>query len=257
MNDPHVVALHYAVKPGEGITYDNPPPLSIAQTEFQLELRDDHCIATMLVHCPTDQAARLLVKPFLKAWEIETALNSGGRPQLQYQFERAEVIDRNPLSFGSPPTAGATGTAAGHSTATAVGHGIRHLYPSPPQLRINADLETLWFRYSLYRDRRDSLIGASYFCYTYFKIRNGGEVKAARTFSISRKVLKKLSYLLNRVGDQTTARKMDDTIEWRPHTQRELDWIDAAVRALIRRVGEHTAGAPLRQITMPDLPPLA
>ncbi len=125
----------------------------------------------------------------------------------------------------------------------------RQEYPPPPRIRLNADLETLWFRYSLWKDGRDSLIGAAYFCYTYFK-------DTRRTFVISRKVLKKLSCLVNRVGDQTTARKMDDSIEWRPHTQRELEWIDAAIRALIRRVGEQAAAAPLRTLTLADLPPL-
>ena len=52
MNDPHVVALHYAVTPREGITYDNPPPLSVVQTEFELDLRDDRAVAAMLVHSP-------------------------------------------------------------------------------------------------------------------------------------------------------------------------------------------------------------
>jgi hypothetical protein len=76
---------------------------------------------------------------------------------------------------------------------------------------------------------------------------------------VSGKVLNTLSRLVSRVGDHTTARKRSPSskgVEWRPHTDAELRWIDAALRALILRVGEHAAGLLLRQLTMADLPPL-
>jgi hypothetical protein len=138
-------------KPGEGISYNNPSALSVRQTEFELELRGDRCVAKLSAHYSTTDAARLVVDPFLRAWEIECALNGSGRPQLQFQFKNAEVIERSPSQHSPTQTVDLTGVAATGAVGTlSVQITLRH-YPSPPAYRANADLETLWFRYSLYK----------------------------------------------------------------------------------------------------------
>ncbi len=44
-------------------------------------------------HYPTEESARQVVEPYLRAWEISRALKAGN-PELAFQFEAAEVIDR-------------------------------------------------------------------------------------------------------------------------------------------------------------------
>lgn len=257
MNDPHVVALHYVVKPGDGITYDNPSPLIVQQTAFELELRDDRAVATMRVHCATQDEACSVLTPFLRAWELDSALSGGGKPLLQFRFQRSEIIDRNPPPVGTVQVAAGSVRLTGHAVVVGIGQAVRHQYPAPPAIRLNADMETLWFRYSLYKEGRDTLTGMAYFCLTFFEALGGGRNNAARMFGIATSVLNTLARLVSAVGDKATARKWAKSREDRPHTAQEVAWIEATVRALIRRVGEPAAaGAPLRQLTMADLPPL-
>jgi hypothetical protein len=96
----------------------------------------------------------------------------------------------------------------------------------------------------------------AYFCLTYVQSVAGNRSKASGLFGIHRDVLNEIGRLTSTVGDAATARKWDNLQDRRPHTPNEEQWIDAAIRALIHRVGEHAAGATLQQITMADLPPL-
>ena len=77
---------------------------------------------------------------------------------------------------------------------------------------------------------------------------------AARLYAISDDVLGLLGRLCATRGDAATARKFDR--QGSALTPEETAWIEAAVRSLIRRVGEHDfdpAGV-LARITMADLP---
>ena len=252
MNDPHVLALHYTLTPIEHPAYENPPALRVQQPEFELELRDGHAVLQMILHCATQEQARSMVEPFLRAWEIDSALNSGGRPQLQFRFQRAKIIDRNPSPSGTVQLRAASARSRGQAIVAAIGETARHQYPAPPTIRITADVETLWFRYSLYKGGRDSLTGMAYFCMTYVEWLKRDQ---AADLAISNQILSTLGRLTS-IGDAMTARKWDRPRERRRHTSKEFEWMDAAVRALIRRVGERAAGTPPRQLTMADLPPL-
>ncbi len=85
----------------------------------------------------------------------------------------------------------------------------------------------------------------------------GGREKAAIQYGISRNVLDRLARLSTEVGDEQTVRKFT-TQTPRPHTGAEVAWIEAAAKALIRRIGEWAAdpAASPPSITMADLPPL-
>jgi hypothetical protein len=71
-------------------------------------------------------------------------------------------------------------------------------------------------------------------------------------------VLKTLGTLTSDVGDLTSARKLEKTSQVRPHTEKEVAWIKAAVKMLVRRKAEydHDPTAKLPQVTMNDLPEL-
>jgi hypothetical protein len=86
---------------------------------------------------------------------------------------------------------------------------------------------------------------------------HGGRRKAATRFGIAGPVLSMLGHLSSERGDVTTARKADAAA--RPLTSQEIRWLEAAVLAIIRRVGEVAAAGSavtLTQLTMADLPPL-
>jgi hypothetical protein len=96
----------------------------------------------------------------------------------------------------------------------------------------------------------------AYFVLTVLEM-HGGRRKAAARFGIGGRVLSKLGHLASETGDVKTARKAAATA--RPLTAEESRWLEAAVIAIVRRVGEVAAAgsaALLPQLTMADLPPL-
>jgi hypothetical protein len=69
----------------------------------------------------------------------------------------------------------------------------------------------------------------------------------------SQSVLKKFSELASTRGDEKTARKGGVQ---QPLSAAETQRIEAAIKAIIRRVGEIDGNPSLPELTMSDLPPL-
>ena len=177
---------------------------------------------------------------------------------MKFEFENAEIIDRDPPSVEPGRTVFAVDAGfyavAGMSAKLSL---TRSTYPEPPPRFVaSPDVDTLWHRYQEYKDEREPLAGMAYFCLSWIRNQAGGQDQAATEYAVAREVLRELGRLTSTVGDKRTARKAPS--ELRPYTPQEEAWIEAAVRALIRRVGEWAAGSdtPLRQITMADLPTL-
>ena len=95
-----------------------------------------------------------------------------------------------------------------------------------------------------------------YFWLTLIEESAGGKKQAKSKYSISENVFDKLGQL-TAVGDESSGRKFIQG-QFRPHTPREKDWIEAAVKALIRRVGEVASNPhqPVEKLTMGHLPQL-
>jgi hypothetical protein len=95
-----------------------------------------------------------------------------------------------------------------------------------------------------------------YFCLTVVCSYGPHRAAAATTLSVDRSILAMLGELTSEYGGAAEARK--HARSWRPLDSQQEEWIRCAVRALIRRVGEHdhdpTATLPL--IGMADLPPV-
>jgi hypothetical protein len=106
----------------------------------------------------------------------------------------------------------------------------------------------------------------AYFCLTLIEANAGDQEqakerkknrkreKAGKKYRISCEVLAKLGELTSTRGDEKTARKSH-----RLHTPlsgAETRWIEAAVKAIIRRVAEIDSDPILPEITMSDLPAL-
>ncbi len=99
MNDPHVVSLRYRVKTDKSVSYNKPPAVNVSGTAYDMTLNDDVLIVTMKEHHPTVGSAMARVRDHLRAWELQTALDMG-RGYLEFEFEKADVIDRDPPQPG-------------------------------------------------------------------------------------------------------------------------------------------------------------
>jgi hypothetical protein len=97
--DLHVVSLHYAIRPSEQVTYVNPQPVEFEREAARFRLADGTLTCEMKVHFSTAQAARDVVEPLLRAWEVDTYLRES-RDELRFVFVGADVIDRSPCPPG-------------------------------------------------------------------------------------------------------------------------------------------------------------
>jgi hypothetical protein len=219
---------------------------------FKVTLADAVATFEMKEHYPDVDAAREAIEPFLRAWEIDAVLKMG-KPEIRFRYQDAEVIDRDP-----PPAGTHRILDAAVQIDLIVGSAMqfaRHQYPEPPRsFAVSPDVESLWHRYRGYLDRCEHLPSMAYFCLSVLGYSAGGRARAAARYGISRDVLDKLG-ALTALGDETIARKKHGRS--RPLTAAEMTWIEAAIKAMIRRVGEFAAqSSGLDQVTMADLPPL-
>lgn len=257
MRDPHVVALHYRlVTDPELFEFENPPPIEHDEPAFRLRLEDGTLRAEMKDHLATAENAREVVEPLLHAWEIDAALRRGRR-EFCFEFERPEIIDRSPPEPGViEVTASATVRTSGEVRAKI----ISRTYPQPPVGFVaSQDVQTLMLHLEAFVAGRERLVDAAYFCLTLLERLAGNRRDAACMFGIHPKVLSEMGRLTSdQVGDGQTARKLSRKSTLTPHTGDEVSWLQAALRAMIRRVGEHDfdPAATLPTIKMADLPPL-
>jgi hypothetical protein len=256
MRDPHVVSLQYRLETDPGVTFQNPPPVE-AETEAFL-VRLDNGVATFQLkdHFPSEEGARRVVDAYVRAWEIATALRYD-RQEIKFVFEKAEVVDLKP----PPPGSNEVVALPGVFTVSAVGSVTlpveRTQYPTPPMgFEASPDVETLWQRYEGYRRGQEALPGMANFCLSLIQTLAGGREEAAGLFHISMGVLRKLGDLAANRGDERTARKVPASGVLTPLSPQEQAWIEAAIKVIIRRVGEGRVNPSLPEITMSDLPSL-
>ena len=67
-------------------------------------------------------------------------------------------------------------------------------------------------------------------------------------------VLNAMGRLSSTKGDEITARKANGQNQFQDLSPAEKQWLEEAVRCIVRRLGEHAAGAQGSVITMADLP---
>lgn len=207
----------------------------------------------MKKHFASVEEARASATGFLFVWEVDAELRHG-RGAIRFIFQDAQLIDRIP-----PPP----GTFEVHvpSGALIVTGGVCTVritsaaYPGPPSnMKSSPDLESIWLRYDAYRAKREPLSTMAYFCLIVLETAAGGRTQAAKQFDIEFEVLRKIGELTTNRGDRTTARKMHANLA--PYTPLEINWIEEAIKLMIRRVAEIAAGATCAEITMKDLPAL-
>lgn len=94
----------------------------------------------------------------------------------------------------------------------------------------------------------------AYFVLTLLESSAGGRRPASRTFQIHLDVLNAMGRLSSTKGDEITARKVIGQSQLQDLSPAEKQWLEEAVRCVIRRLGEHAAGAQVNVITMAELP---
>jgi hypothetical protein len=256
--DPHVERLHYGLKIEGPAIFSEAPPFEVETPSFRVcfEGPARGLTVEMIEHHATEESARAVVESYLRAWEIHDAITTG-RPQISFRFVRAELIDRDPPPPPEPGVPQTVEVTGGIASAVSMGGtvSVSRPFPKPPTgFAVNADTETLFERWRGHLADREPLPGMAYFCLTVLKMQ-GGKSGAAERFGVSRKVLDTIGRLCQS-GDPLTARKASPMS--RPLTAQETAWLEAAIRALIRRVGEVAADptGSFARITMEDLPDL-
>ena len=107
MRDPHVVSLRYCLETDPSLIFDKPPPLERETDQVTLRLAEDMLTCKMKVHYATAAAARAVVDPLLRAWELDVALFHG-KQVMHFAYQKAEVIDLDPPPPGVPQVIQAT-----------------------------------------------------------------------------------------------------------------------------------------------------
>ena len=255
MRDPHVVALQYRLETDPNVTFQNPPPVEAETEAFRVRLDKGAATFELKDHFPSEEAARRVVDAYVRAWEIDAALRHDHQ-EMSFVFEDAKVVDRDPSPGSFGIIAGADELRVSVDETTTL-HVSWKYYPPPPKgFEVSPDVETLWQRYERYRKGREPLPGMANFCLTVIQALAGGREEAAELFHISKAVLGKLGDLAANRGDERTARKVPPSGVLTPLRPQEAAWIEAAIKVIIRRVGEVGVNPSLPEITMSDLPSL-
>ena len=253
MNDPHVEALHYRIKHADSVDFDKAPPLEREEPGFSVRIENGHVTIVMKEHHPTAESARAVVEPFLRAWELQSALFSAA-DKFEFAFQNSEVIDRRP----TPGVLHAQGIEVKSPNIASVSVRVsRASYPGPPVgLACDDNVDLMLIRYCEWCEGRRSLGEAAYFCLTVLRLAAGnGKRAAAQEFGIALSVIDKLGTLTDEKGGREARKAKGAKNEF---TNAELTWLQEVMKTIIRRAAEvaYDSHASRKQITMADLPSL-
>jgi hypothetical protein len=253
MNDKQVVELYYKLKTIESVNFKSPPPIEDETDSFNYSLNNGKLTIKFKQPCSSVEEAKNLIDDFLRSWEIDDALRNGGR-RFKFELYDAKIIDPNNPNATIIYTQGINFTLGGSGELNF----IYPCYPNPPNLfKISPDVITLWQRYEEYLNNHEPLQSMANACRTFIISLTGNKKAAENKFSIDIGVLRKLGELTAESrGNKKNVRKFKSGVSPRPLSPIEIEWIKAALMAIIRRVGEIDAAASLRIITMNDLPKL-
>ena len=252
MKDPHVVSLKYRLIEGKGISFRNASPVQVSQPSFDGQLATGEFVAKMKQHFATADDARILVDAYLRAWEIDAGAQRGF-DAMKFDFQNAHVIDRQPPD----PDKGVVMVAESGTLRLSGSEAhilITDHYPCPPTNFVATPLvDILWRRFVGYMEKREPLFAMAYFCLTALESDAGGRQAAATKYGIDERVLRKIGELSSTRGNLNEARKATSTPI--AASGSEQAWLEAAIRAIVRRVGQRSAlGVPGSMLTLADLP---
>lgn len=253
MNDPHVQSLEYklvSLEPNDRFA-EGAPEVKAQLGSFRGELRDSLLNMWPHEHYADEASARADAEPLLRAWEAHSELHRQGT--IEFQFERASVIDRAPTpGVLSPATASVRMTLL---PATLIA--VRPVYPSPAPTGFGESqrLRGLRVRLRGVLAGREKLLPGAYAIQSRLETVFGpGRVPTATALRVDPLVLKKLGEL-GAINDPEGWRKGAGPS--RSLTLKEADWIGETLRMLVLRAYEIDSGmrgCPLLELT--NLPAL-
>ncbi|MDE0441397.1 MAG: hypothetical protein OXL38_04665 [Gammaproteobacteria bacterium] len=192
MNDPLVAALIYKVRNDESVDYSNAKPLEHEDDGFRVKVADGTARFEMKQHHATEHEARAVVEPFIRNWEFDACFGSR-HEHFHLDFDRAEIVDRNPDKGDASGSIHVSGALVGTLEVAAV---IKYLRYPPPPPKIDSDhpdVRTLDDRHRRYRGGEDRLPAFAYYCFTeLLRQAQGGVPEVARRYNVSRPVLRKV-----------------------------------------------------------------
>jgi hypothetical protein len=254
MLDPHVEKVHFEIGCCDRVSYQDPEPLQVSNHLGTFSLHNGNLEVTPLDHYANADGALQAIEPYLRAWEIEADLRAT-IGVIRFKFLKADIIDRRPHSRATQEAnlLAGTGTYALQGQMVSMQHNLRR-YPLPPTMAPSFAAEAAHSRWVGHFEGKEPLQSMAYFVLTALEKPAGGRSRAARTFGIDMDVLDTYGELTSTRGDGKNLRKFQKNGVLRDLTAEEKTWLYEAVKAIIRRLGEHASGAPLKQITMADLP---
>lgn len=254
MRDPHVEAMHYNVGSVETISYQDPKPMTFSNHLGEFFLSEGKLQIDPAEHFATANDARLAIEPFLRAWEVSTDLTSNFG-MIRFEFERVELVDRDPPPPGESRVINVEGASMVVMGSSATLHLTCSEYPAPPTaFSATPEVMHAYRRWLRYRAGSEPLQSMTYFVLTLVESAAGGRQAASRSFQIHADVLATMGRLSSTKGDETTARKANNSNAFQDLSPMEKQWLEEVVRSIVRRLGEHASGAPASIITMAMLP---
>jgi hypothetical protein len=251
MRDPHVVALHYKIEHAGYVDYAKAAPFEGETDSFNIRIEQDQATFEMKAHFATVEEARAVVDPYIRRWELHAGLEVAPGT-LIFRYDRPEIIERDQRS-GRIHEASVTMKATAKIDAVLTREMKR--YPAPPKHFVaSSDVVDMYGRFSSYRAGKEPIGTMAYYCLTVLEKASDGRQKICEKYGIGGKVITTLGRLSSEKGG-TASRKADGRAA--PLHPMENDWLEAAIKAIIRRVAEYDAGrSELQKITMADLPKL-
>lgn len=263
MQAPHVESLYFdLILSRKNDRFDNPPPVDWAPSHGQARYRLENgvLIAWPSDHFATVDAARALVRPDLDAWESTAELELGVGA-IQFRYRHATIIDRAP-----PKMKDDQGSFRKVTARDSLGLGlieratvtrIYHSYPALPGA-FNAEADIVRDLMARFRQQaREPLLSMVYAMLSRIESEAGGRKSATTRYRIEQSVLRKLGDLSSEGrGGPLEARKFKAGIKSAPLSASERQWLQEAIRAVIRQVAAVEAGTEPNILTMENLPPL-
>ena len=239
LNDPHVEALIYAIEHDPSVSYEWATPIEVEHQGFSLKVEDGRARFELRDHYATAGEAQAAVQPFIDQWELKERLRTGPG-QFALRFDYPEIEDRHPtpgvIAVSAHP-------ARWHFTIPPVTVTVSRQYPPPPSEAAmdihDPDVETMCYRYLLYREGADRLPSMAYFCCEVFSERlSNGTRDAADKHKISHNLIRQVNNLAsNKGGAQGRhAHAVDNEL-----SDCEVRFLEKAVVAMIIRAAKVAA----------------
>lgn len=253
MCNTRVQELTYTIGSGAGISYRDAERQSFSNHLGSFEIIDTLLRVKPTEHFSSEIDARRAIETYLLDWEIEADITSN-IGAIRFSFKESQVVETEPCHELERAIRVDSWESAKVSDCVSV-QIICHKYPRPPhEFRATQEVAQAYRRWKAHHEGKEPLQAMAYFVLTLADTTFGDRSRAADELQIDSKILKEIGRLSSTKGNEITARKAKPLLE--DLSPKEQEWLEKAVRLVIRQLGQRAAGARLRDLSMKDLPSL-